>query len=255
MKTTERFSDRVTNYIKYRPSYPAAAIDGLMSELALSADSVIADLGSGTGISSRLWLERGCTVYGVEPNDAMRAAAETQLSDFSHFHSVNGSAEATTLRETSVDAVVAAQAFHWFDVPRVRSEMVRILKPPYRVALLWNDRLTDATPFLRAFEDLLLRYGTDYVEVNHRNAQDADTSLIAQLFGHREFSWHGFSNEQRFDYAGLEGRLMSSSYAPLAGHENYEPMLARLREVFDEHNEGGYVSVLYRTQVFVGCLA
>ena len=254
MKTTERFSDRVANYIKYRPSYPAVAIDCLMSELALTAGSVVADLGSGTGISSKLLLERGCTVYGVEPNDAMRTAAEQQLQAFPNFHSVNGAAEATTLNDTSADAVIAAQAFHWFDVPRVRTEMYRILKAPPRVGLLWNDRLTDATPFLYAFEDLLLRYGTDYTEVNHRNAQDADASLIAQLFGHRDFSLHTFPNEQRFDYAGLAGRLLSSSYAPLAGHENYEPMLACLREVFDEYNEGGLVSVLYQTQVFTSNL-
>ena len=91
-------------------------------------------------------------------------------------------------------------------------------------------------------------------EVNHRNATDADTSLIAQLFGHREFALHLFPNEQRFDYAGLAGRLLSSSYAPLAGHPNYEPMLARLREIFAEYNEEGFVNVLYQTQVFVGTL-
>ncbi len=254
MKTTERFSDRVANYIKYRPAYPAAAIDGLMAELSLSAGSVVADLGSGTGISSQLLLERGCTVYGVEPNNAMRSAAEQLLSNYPNFHSLKGSAEATGLNDACADAAIAAQAFHWFDVPRARAEMQRILKPPYRVALLWNDRLTDATPFLCAFENLLVRFGTDYTEVNHRNAQDADTSLIAQLFGHREFALQVFPNEQRFDYKGLEGRLLSSSYAPLAGHENYEPMLARLREIFEEYNESGFVSVLYQTQVFVGAL-
>jgi SAM-dependent methyltransferase len=252
MNTTERFSDRVANYIKYRPSYPNAAIDCVMCTLSLASGSVVADLGSGTGISSRLLLERGCTVYGVEPNEAMRAAAEAQLSGYSTFHSVNGAAEVTTLAEACADAAIAAQAFHWFDVPRVRAEMFRILKPPYHVALLWNDRLTDATPFLCAFEELLVRYGTDYVEVNHRNAQDADESLIAQLFGHRAFALQSFANEQRFDYAGLEGRLLSSSYAPLAGHPNYEPMLARLREIFAAHQVDGAVRVLYQTQVFAG---
>jgi SAM-dependent methyltransferase len=254
MNTTERFSDRVTNYVKYRPSYPAAAIDCVMNTLALAPGSVVADLGSGTGISSKLLLERGCAVYGVEPNEAMRAAAETQLASYPNFHSINGTAEATTLADDSVDAALAAQAFHWFDVPRVRAELFRILKPPYRVTLWWNDRLTDATPFLCAFEDLLVRFGTDYTEVNHRNAQDADESLIAQLFGHRDFGLQSFPNEQRFDYAGLEGRLLSSSYAPLAGHEKYEPMLARLREIFDEHERDGAVSVIYQTRTFSSCL-
>ena len=235
-------------------SYPAAAIDCLMNELSLTADSIVADLGSGTGISSKLLLERGCAVYGVEPNEAMRQAAEQQLQAYPFFHSVNGAAETTTLADASADAVIAAQAFHWFDVPRARQEMLRILKPPYRVGLLWNDRLTDATPFLRAFEELLLRYATDYVEVNHRNAQDADTSLIGQLFGHRDFALHVFPNEQRFDYAGLAGRLLSSSYAPLGGHPNYEPMLARLREIFEACEKDGRVSLLYQTQIFAGSL-
>lgn len=254
MKTTERFSNRVANYIKYRPSYPAAAIDCLMESLSLAPNSVVADLGSGTGIASRLLLERGCTVYGVEPNDAMRSAAEKFLRNYPNFHSINGTAEATTLAEASADASVAAQAFHWFDVARVRAELFRILKPPARVALCWNDRLTAATPFLQAFEELLVRYGTDYVQVNHRNLQDVDESLIAQLFGHRGFALHTFPNEQRFAYAGLEGRLLSSSYAPLAGHKNFKPMLARLREIFADHQVNGEVSVLYQTQVFVGDL-
>lgn len=255
LNSTTRFSDRVDNYVKYRPGYPPGVLEFLANELKLTPSAVIADLGSGTGISAKLFLENGNVVYGIEPNREMRDAAEAVLQGFPNFHSIAGTAEATTLPDKSVDFVVAAQAFHWFDVPAARTEAARILKPGGIGILLWNDRLTKGTPFLEAFEALLLRFGTDYAAINHRNAQAIDRQAITQFFGHADWRLHTLPNSQSFDYEGLQGRLLSSSYAPLDGHPNHEPMLQCLREIFAEHQEQGMVRFEYETQVYFGPLA
>ena len=155
--STQRFSDRVENYIRYRPSYPAQVLETLRSECGLSASSTVADIASGTGIFSRLLLEDGNRVYGVEPNREMRQAAERLLADFRGFMSIAGTAEATTLPDQSVEFATAAQAAHWFDLPKARKEFARILKPQGWAVLIWNERCTDTTPFLREYEELLLR--------------------------------------------------------------------------------------------------
>lgn len=254
LKPTERFSERVAYYVKYRPSYPPGVITFLGTTDILTSTSVVADLGSGTGISARLLLENGNVVYGIEPNREMRVAAEEYLQGYPNFRSVDGTAEATTLPDHSVDLVVAAQAFHWFNVPAARVEAQRILKPGGWAVLLWNDRLTAGTPFLAAFEELLVRYGTDYLHVSHRNANDVDAQAITTFFGHTAWQVKRMPNSQSFDYEGLRGRVLSSSYAPLPGHPQCEPLMQGLREVFDAHQENGQVRFEYETQVFYGRL-
>src|SRR5690606_11903763 len=152
---TRRFFDRVKDYVKYRPDYPSAAIDYIKEIAELSAGSPVADIGSGTGIFAKRLLETGASVFGVEPNAAMRSAAEEFLRSEPNFTSIDGTAESTTLRDSSVDLVTAAQAFHWFDPKPTRAEFARILKPSGRIVLIWNERLTDATPFLVEFERFL----------------------------------------------------------------------------------------------------
>ena len=159
---TQRFSDRVENYVRYRPSYPKEVLSILQEETEFTSASVIADVDSGTGISTKLFLENGNTVYGVEPNQKMRQAAEAFLQAYPHFRSIAGTAEATTLPDQLVDYVVAAQAFHWFNIPATRQEFARVLKPDGWVVLLWNSRRLNSTPFLQAYEALLQQYGTDY---------------------------------------------------------------------------------------------
>ncbi len=254
LHSTTRFSDRVANYVKYRPTYPPGVLEFLAAELNLTPRAVIADLGSGTGISAKLFLDNGNVVYGIEPNREMRAAAEAVLQRYANFRSLAGAAEATTLPDESIDFVVAAQAFHWFDVLAARAEAERILKPGGWGILLWNDRLTQGTPFLEAFEALLLRFGTDYAAISHRNAQAIDREAITQFFGHAGWRLHSLPNEQLFDYEGLQGRLLSSSYAPLAGHPNCKPMLQRLREIFAEYEEQGTVRFEYETHIYFGVL-
>ena len=248
---TLRFSSRVENYVKYRPGYPTGVVDTLTKECGLNPNSVVADIGSGTGILSELFLKNGNRVFGIEPNRAMREAGEQLLGKYSDFTSVDGTAEATGLADCSVDFVTAGQAFHWFDRERARKEFARILKPNGWVALIWNERLTDTSPFLRAFEDLLQRYGTDYAAVDHRNV---DTDAITAFFAPQPFTLRKFENRQVFDYDGLKGRLLSSSYTPEPGHPNHPPMLEALRALFDKHQIGGKVSFDYATLLYFGRL-
>ncbi len=247
---TSRFSDRVENYARYRPGYPPEILLVLSAECGLTHDHVIADVASGTGIWTRELLKNGNPVFAVEPNVDMRQAGERLLASFPRFTSVAGSAEATTLPDASVDFVTAAQAAHWFDRKQTRREFVRVLKPRGWLVLLWNERLTDSTPFLREYEQLLLDYGTDYADVRHERTTDA----VNEFFDPAPYQERTFPMRQEFDYAGLEGRLLSSSYAPGPGHTKYAPMLKELRRIFDAHVFSDRVAFDYTTRVYFGRL-
>lgn len=247
--STTRFSDRVDAYVRYRPGYPNVLIEELRTVVPLDSRSVVADIGSGTGISCELFLRHGLTVYGVEPNVEMRTAAEKFLERYDRFHSVDGTAERTTLPDGVADLVAAGQAFHWFDHNSARSEWRRILKPDGQVLLFWNSRRTGGSPFLVAYEEMLHEYGTDYRAINHRNITDEE---IAEFFA--PVAPHRFTlyNEQLLDFAGIRGRLESSSYTPTPGHPDYESMIERLREIVREHGEEGRVRVEYDLVAWVG---
>jgi SAM-dependent methyltransferase len=248
---TERFSTRVADYVKYRPGYPPAVLRLLEEECGLSSTSIVADVGSGTGILSELFLKNGNRVYGVEPNREMREAGERLLASYTNFTSVDGRAEATTLDDNSVDFVTAGQAFHWFDPPHARREFMRILRPDGWVVLVWNDRRTGGTPFLEEYERLLLEYGTDYKEVSVKYAEE---SMLAALYGPSEMRMKTFDNEQVFDFDGLRGRLTSASYTPEPGHPNFDPLMRELEALFRRHARDGRVVVAYDTKVFYGRL-
>ena len=248
---TSRFSDRVENYVRYRPGYPLEVLVALQTECSLAPSHVIADIASGTGLWTRMLLENGNAVFGIEPNAEMRSAGERLLAAFQTFVSVAGSAEATTLAGHSVDFVTAAQAAHWFDRERAKREFARILKPGGWLVLLWNERLTDSTMFLRAYEKLLLDYGTDYEEVRHERTTDA----VNEFFDPAPFRQQVFKMKQEFDYAGVEGRLLSSSYAPGPEHPKHAPMLRELRRIFDDCAVDGRAAFEYKTRVYFGQLS
>jgi SAM-dependent methyltransferase len=245
----QRFSSRVAAYVAARPRYPREIIPHLRDAIGLAPRWHVVDLGSGTGISCELFLAHGSRVTGVEPNAAMREAAEQSLRGFAaEFASVDGSAEATTLPDACCDLVVAAQAFHWFDIDAARRETVRILRPNGYALLIWNDRKIRGTPFLEDYERTLIDFGTDYLKVRHNNITDAE---LAAFFGPVDWRTASFPNHQHLDRAGLRNRVLSSSYTAPPGHPNHEPMLARLDEIFTRHRDAqGRVTIEYQTELF-----
>ena len=249
--STQRFSGRVENYIKYRPGYPAEVLDLLKEKCGLTGNSIVADIGSGTGILAELFLRNGNPVFAVEPNREMREAAERLLAKYPKLTSVSGTAETTTLGDRSVNFITASQAFHWFDREASRREFLRILKPGGWTVLLWNER-NMASPFAKAYEHLLGTYGTDYEEVNHKHT---DAKEIGPFFGASGYERSGFSNRQIFDREGLKGRLLSSSYAPEPGHPGHVPMLEALNALFCEYQSNGSVVFECDTIVYYGQLA
>jgi SAM-dependent methyltransferase len=247
---TSRFSDRVDAYVRYRPGYPAQVLSTLRTECGLRPEHVIADIASGSGIWTRVLLENGNCVFGVEPNAEMRQVCERLLQRFVKFSSVEGTAEVSTLDDHSVDFVTAAQAAHWFDRAQSRREFARILRQGGWLVLLWNERLTDSTLFLRDYEQLLLTYGTDYEDVRHERT----TAAVNEFYDPAPFQERTFEIRQEFDYEGLEGRLLSSSYAPGPGHPKHAPMLRELRKIFDAHQEHNRVAFDYTTRLYFGRL-
>jgi SAM-dependent methyltransferase len=249
--STQRFSSRVDNYVRYRPGYPPALLGLLQSDCGFTPQSVVADIAFGTGIFTRLLLENGNRVLGVEPNPAMRRAGEHFLRDYPHFTSLAGTAEATGIADHSVDLVSAAQAAHWFDLKQARREFERILKLRGWTVLIWNERRLQATAFLRDYEQLLLHYGNDYQDIR----QERTSSAIDHFFAPSPFQQRDFELVQEFDYAGLEGRLLSSSYAPSPGEPGHEPMLRGLRSIFDQYQTRGRIAFEYDTKVYYGQLS
>ena len=242
----DRYSDRVADYERHRPGYPPALIDCLRGHGALPPAAVVADIGAGTGISSAPFLDAGCIVAAVEPNAAMRAAAERRFGAVPSFRAVAGRAEATTLASTSIDLVAAGTAFHWFDRDAARREFARILKPRGRVALFWNVRSLDSA-FMRGYEAMQRAHSAEYAATNAR--ERANESAIGAFFGAAGFEHAMFANAQSLDFDGLLGRLHSSSYAPLPGDPRHASMHAALRDLFDRSAENGRVAMLYDTHV------
>ena len=250
METVERFSNRVENYVKYRPTYPPEILRLFKDEMNLQIDSTVADIGAGTGISAKIFLENGNRVFAVEPNAAMREAAAKYLEDFPNLIIVNGTSEAATLENEAVDFVVAAQAFHWFKQTETRTEFERILRKKGFVALIWNERQLDSTGFLRGYERLLVEFGMDYETIRH----DRITKETLRDFFQTDFSQAVFQNAQTVDFDGLKGRMLSSSYVPPPENPRFPAMLKNLETLFAEHAENGRINILYDTKIFYGQL-
>jgi len=241
----KRFSSRVENYIKYRPSYPQKIIKFLTEKKILKKNIVIADIGSGTGILSELFLKNGNKVYGVEPNPDMRKAAEKLLEKYSDFISIDGSAEKSGLKEKSVDLIVAGQAFHWFDVEKARMEFKRILRQIRYVVLIWNNRRKSGDNFSSDYEKFILKYGTDYKEVRKKEKN------VDKFFKNEKKVYY---NYQDLDYDGLKGRLLSVSYIPLKDNPYFTKMLEELEDIFSRYQKNGTVKLEYDTEVYYGQL-
>jgi len=240
----------VENYIRYRPSYPSAIIDLLAEDCGLAKDWTVADIGSGPGNLTRLFLNYGAHVYAIEPNQEMREAGERLLGARPGFASISGTAEATGLPDASVDLVTAGQSFHWFDRQRAGVEFRRILRPPQWVALVWNERLAGASPFLTALDQFLARY----VRSESQRREAGSSRALEEFFAADGYHEATFENRQTFDFAGLCGRVLSSSYAPLPGEPGHAELLEQLRVLFEAHQDHGTVAFEYETQVYYGQL-
>jgi len=250
MDSTKRFSNRVADYVKYRPHYPAAIITFLQDSYQLTTDRLIADIGAGTGISTQLFLDAGYRTIAVEPNTEMRDKAMELLSTYPRFTAADGTAENTGLASESVDAIIAGQAFHWFNAQNARAEFKRILKAGGIVALIWNERKTSSA-FEKEYDQLIITHGQDYVKVGHRNI---DYDNIGAFYDPEPFELRVFENKQVFNFEELKGRLLSSSYMPTKDNVGYEPMINDLRRLFNKYQQDELITINYDTKVYVGRL-
>lgn len=248
---TERFSSRVENYTRYRPSYPKEVVDVLRAECGLTPEFVVADIACGTGLFTRLLLENGNRVFGVEPNKEMREAGGQYLAAFPKFTSIAAIAESTTLPDQSFDLITCAQAAHWLKREEAIREFQRILKPGRFVAIIFNDRQVKGNAFSDDYEKLVVKYGTDYSEVQRLGRIFEGVDFFAPFRCRKRT----LPNHQDFDYASLEGRLLSSSYAPQPGEPKHEAMLADLRQLFEKHQRDGLVRMEYDTNIYFGRLS
>lgn len=240
---TQRFTERAGAYQRNRPSYPRGVVNLLERECGLRPDSLVADIGCGTGLLARLFLDYGCQVLGVEPNARMRAAAEESFAGEARFRSIEGRAEATTLPDTAVDFVTAGQAFHWFDPAGAHREFRRILRPEGWLVLVWNERRIE--PGFQA----------DYEEVIRKHAPETNRireEAIEVVFGGPHWVLTELRNQQHHDLAGLKGRVASCSYAPLPEAAGYQPLMQALEALFAKHQQDGQVTMLYDTKVYWG---
>jgi len=248
----KRFSDRVEDYVRYRPGYPSEVIEFLRSRMGLGDASVVADVGAGTGIFTRMLLETGARVIAVEPNDAMRRAAEAELELFKNFTSVKGSAEATGLPANFASLITCAQAFHWFEPSRTRKEFIRMAQRNGWCAVIWNTAVVDRTEFSLGYERIKEEFGTDFQRIRHEKIEKNDR--FNAFFGVGNWAKKTFENSQTLDFKGLKGRLLSSSYAPKEGHLQHEQMIAALTRLFNQCQKDGVVRMDYNTEVFFGKL-
>jgi len=249
--STRRFSDRVEAYAKYRPGYPAELVQTLLQKIMLDAGAVVADIGSGTGIFTRLLLDQQLKVFAIEPNANMRHAAEGLFSGYPHFTSVDAPAEHTGLADNSVDLITAAQAFHWFNNAATKTEFRRILKTDGKLALIWNKRKI-SQPFQQAYDAILKAYVPEYEEVNHMNLGETE---IAEFFTVGQMEVLRFDNSQQLTFSGLLGRLKSSSYCPAESSPQYPSLVAELAALFEQFALNNMIDFQYDTQLYLGPIA
>lgn len=245
-----RFDGMGKIYSRFRPSYPQEFIDCLFSEIGMNKDSVIADVGSGTGILTGQLLSKGCRVYAVEPNNDMRAAAEKNLKGFSNFVSVNGTAENTTLADSSVDYITVAQAFHWFDRQVFKRECKRILKPGGSVILVWNSRDAESE-FVQENDKLNRKYCPSFKGFIGGMRGAVDEGDFSDFFSGR-FEARSFENHLQFDEQGFIGRNLSSSYALKETDGNYSEYVFELKKLFEKYKNGETVVMPNFARCYIG---
>jgi sterol desaturase/sphingolipid hydroxylase (fatty acid hydroxylase superfamily)/SAM-dependent methyltransferase len=243
--------ERARAYAKFRPKYPPRVAVFLKKEYGLTDGRTVVDIGSGTGLSSLLFLKAGCRVYGIEPDAAMRSVADTELADYDRFVNLRGDCRHVRLPDDIADFLVVAQALQWFDVEEARKECRRLLKDDGWCVLLWNQRPLRSSAFAKEYEHMLSELIPGYS--NPTNPHRVDELVSSFLQGghiqHREFE-----NFHVLNFEGLLGRAMSSSYFPFPEEENYNALMQRLRELYEKYNENGHITFEYIVHLHIGKL-
>lgn len=251
MDTVNIFDKRVELYEKYRPGYPLEVISVLENEFGFNPTMDVADIGSGTGKLSKIFVQNENLVFGVEPNSKMRKIAEKNLKGYYNFISVDGRAEATTLADSSVDVITVAQAFHWFDSAKAQIEFRRILRANGYAVIIWNERKDTANPFSKALAKLIKNLKIDKTLLSEESAKE---ETLKKFFKTKYLKMKFLNNSQLLDFNGLKGRLLSSSYTPLEGEMN-KKVLSELKDIFEKYNENGKVKIEYKTKIYTGILS
>jgi SAM-dependent methyltransferase len=251
---TQRFSPRVEYYLRSRPKYPTALLNFFQTDLHLTPTHTIADIGSGTGFLTELFLPNGNPIYAIEPNPDMRSAAETNLKQFPNFHSIDATAEATTLPSTSIDFIIAGQAFHWFDPIPTRKEFLRILNAAGTVALIWNERRLPNSPFAQAYDELIKQFQTDPEVVKARSIVGTDQTRLGAFFAPAPCHQRTFDNPQHLNRQTLFDRIFSSSYMPLPASPRHAELTQAINKLFDAHQNNGIVTMPHDTEIYYGQL-
>lgn len=252
IKNEERFTGKADIYKKYRSSYPKELIDYLYSKSGVCKDSVIADIGSGTGIFSRLFLERGSHVYCVEPNDDMRRIAENDLggvAGFMNFTSIKATAENTGLQNGSVDFVTAAQAFHWFDMVAFKSECIRILKNGGKVILVWNTRDYESELIKRDYS-IRKEYCIDTKGLGITDIPEDSNDFYSDNICEERI----FKNNLSLSREAYVGMNLSRSYSPREDKnpDEYHGLVKELNRIFDDYNVNGIIHFPQFTKCYIG---
>ena len=246
-KPTERFKGLVETYRKYRPSYPTQIFDILNHRYGFDDKHITADIGSGTGIFTKLLVDNTNVVYAIEPNEEMRLAAEFEFSNANHFISIDGSAEQTKLDDKSVDYIFSAQAFHWFNYEKTIPEFYRIINADGKIVLIWNER-SSSKGFMFGYENLLSKFCPDYNNVNHKNIDD---KTIKSLFENKNIDCFNLDNSQELTFDQISGRVRSTSYCPKEDNPVFTELFTFLENMFTIYSEKGLVTFEYNTKVYV----
>jgi SAM-dependent methyltransferase len=251
VEPTERFSNRVESYRRYRPRYPEGIVELLEDACRLSSDAIIADIAAGTGLLAEMFLAHGYAVTAIEPNEPMRAACATLISSFPRLCCIDGTAEATGLPDKSVDLITVGQAMHWFDLARARAEFSRVLRPAGWCAVLYNNRRMSGDAFHEGYEKILVDFGSDYEAVRDSHL---DENRLAAFFAPRPMRTANFENSQQLDLDALTGRILSSSYMPQPGQPRYEKMSRAVADLFAQYETSGHVRMDYDCAICYGQL-
>jgi ubiquinone/menaquinone biosynthesis C-methylase UbiE len=247
---TQRFTGRAESYSKYRPSYPIQILDIFEKEAKFDSTKVVADIGSGTGILSRLFLENGNKVFGVEPNDDMRRLAELNLEEFQKFESIKGTAENTGLEDESVDLIAVAQALHWFDPEKSWREFRRIAKHGCYLCVLYNDRKKDdPSGITHEYEEIIQKYAR-----NKPKLERIEDDILSQFFKEWSFKKFSLPNKQILEFEGFLGRVSSASYMPRPSDLEFSAVERELKDVFDKHHKDSKITLSYDTNIFLGLI-